>query len=153
MSEDDVSKTFAIWITILFCWGCERSSNLPPAPAPAAIGQVTIISGFGNADTASVGNGGYRVGWYFDFRDYDSLRIKFSARRLAFGSAVDHILVKVGPSSYFGDSLSASQKDFSILIEPTAIAKSQFAALVFIVPDAESVLLLSRLRVVGWAIR
>ena len=112
-----------------------------------------IISGFGNADTVSVGNAGYRVGWYFDFKDYDSLRINFSAKRLALGSAVDHILVKVGPSSYFSDSLSASQKDFSILIKPTDVVKSQFAALVFIVPDVEATLTLSRLRVIGWATR
>ena len=112
-----------------------------------------IISGFGNADTVSVGNAGYRVGWYFDFKDYDSLRINFSAKRLAFSSAVDHILVKVGPSSYFGDSLSASQKDVSILIRPTAIVKSQFAALVFIVPDVEATLVLSQLRVIGWSTR
>jgi hypothetical protein len=155
LSEDEVIKTLLVCGTILFLGGCERLPDPPFAPAstPAPAAQTLIIHGFGNADTASVGNEGYRVGWYFDFKDYDSLRINFSARRLAFGSAVAHILVKVGPSSYFGDSLSASQKDFSILIKPAALVKSQFAALVFIVPDAEATLVLSRLRVIGWAIR
>jgi hypothetical protein len=125
----------------------------PPAPTPAIAGQVTVIQGFGDADTASVGNGGYRVGWYFDFKAYDSLRINFSAKRLAPGSAVDHILIKVGPASYFSDSLSTPQKDFSILVKPAEVVKSQFAAFVFIVPDADASLILSRLRVIGWATR
>lgn len=139
--------------TIFFLCGCERLSVLPPAPTPSATTQVTIIAGFGNADTANVGNAGYRVGWYFDFSDYDSARINFSARRLDLGRATDHVLVKVGPSTYFSDSLSAPQRDFSILIKPNAIAKSQFAALVFIVPDAEAFLILSHLRVIGWPTR
>jgi hypothetical protein len=150
-SEDEVSKILVVWFAILFLGGCERLPDVPMAPAPTTTGQVLIIDGFGSADTASVGNEGFRVGWYFNFKDYDSLRINFSAKRLALGSAVDHILIKVGPASYFSDSLSAPQKDFSLLINPATIAKSQFAALVFIVPDAEATLVLSQLRVIGWA--
>ncbi|MCX6144969.1 MAG: hypothetical protein NTZ35_17325 [Ignavibacteriales bacterium] len=146
-------KALLVCGTILFLGGCERLPDPPLAPASssAPAGQILIIHGFGNADTASVGNEGYRVGWYFDFKDYDSLRINFSAKRLAFGSSVDHILIKVGPACYISDSLSASQKDFSLFIKPAAIPKSQFAALVFIVPDADATLLLSQLRVIGWA--
>ena len=153
--EDEVIKALLVCSIIFFLAGCERLPDPPLAPvsSSAPAGQVLIIHGFGNADTASVGNEGYRVGWYFDFKDYDSLRINFSAKRLTLGSAADHILIKVGPSCYFSDSLSAPQRDFSILIRPTAVAKSQFAALVFIVPDAEATLMLSQLRVIGWTIR
>ena len=148
-------KSLLVFSTVFFLGGCERLPDPPLAPASASspAGQILIIHGFGGTDTVSVGNEGYRVGWYFDFKDFDSLRINFSANRLAFGSTVDHILIKVGPGCYFSDSLSAPQKDFSILVKPAAIAKSQFAALVFIVPDAETSLVLSRLRVIGWATR
>lgn len=130
--------------------GCERLTDAPLAPSPATAGQVLVIQGFGNADTVSVGNEGYRVGGYFDFKAYDSLRINFSAKRIVPGSAVDHILIKVGPACYFSDSLSGSQRDFSVLVIPAAIAKPQFAALTFFVPDAEAPLFLSQLRVIGW---
>jgi hypothetical protein len=150
-----VIKAIVLCGTILFLGGCERLPDSPTAPVsvPAPAGQVLIIQGFGTADSARVGNEGYRVGWYFDFKDYDSLRINFSAKRLDLGSAVDHILIRVGPARCYDDSLSDPQKDFSILVRPSTIAKPQFAALVFFAPDAESTLLLSQLRVIGWATR
>jgi hypothetical protein len=129
--------------------GCQPPLGVRPRLIRTSFGDQWAC----DADTASVGNEGYRVGRYFDFKDYDRLRISFSAKRLAFGSAVDHILIKVGPACYISDSLSASQKDFSILVKPTAIVKSQFAALVFFVPDAEANLVLSKLCVIGWATR
>jgi hypothetical protein len=151
--EAEMKQAFLVCATLLFLCGCERSQDLPPVSVPVASGQTLIIQGFGSADAVSVGNEGFRVGWYFDFSDYDSLRINFSAQRLTSVSAVDHILIKVGPSSYFSDSLSAPQKNLSVLITPNTVTKSQFAALVFIVPDAETTLLLSQLRVIGWPTR
>ena len=148
--EDEVMKALLVCSTILFLGGCERLTDPPPAPAPAITRQVLVIQGFGDADMVSVGNQGYRLGPYIDFSAYDSLRFNFSAKRLALTSAVDHILIKIGPACYISDSLSSPQKNFSILIRSTAIAKSQFAAATFFVPDAETSLFLSQLCVIGW---
>jgi hypothetical protein len=149
----EMVKTLIVCIAILVLAGCERLPDSPFSPAPTATGQTLIISGFGDTDTVSVGNRGFRLAPYFDFSSYDSVSIKFSAQRLELASAVNHVLIKIGPACYISDSLAAPQKNISVVVRPSDIAKSQFAALSFIVPDAEASLFLSKLRVIGWTSR
>ena len=146
-------RTFLIFFTFLYLAGCARSSDIPLADGPLVKNQTTIIDGFGTADTAIIGSQGYRVGGYYNFEPFDSITISFSAKRLATWSAVDHLLIKVGPGYYFSDSLSSPQKSFSISVKPLDLAKPRYAALTFIVQDAQTSLVLSQLRVVGWSAR
>ena len=109
--------------------------------------------GFGNADTVTVGGNGFRIPGYYHFDPFDSLSIHFTARRLAIRPTFDHLLINVGPPYYVSDSLSALQKDFSIPVRSSDLAKAHYAALTFIVQDPETSLMLSQLRVVGWGVR
>jgi hypothetical protein len=143
-------RNLVICSTILFLAGCDLSTINPGVISPATTEPVEIIHGFAQIDTVTVGSEGFRVGWYYDFTGYDSLRINFSAKRLALSPAFDHIFIKIGPAFGLSDSLFAPQKDFSLLVKQSDIAKPQFAALTFYVPDAGVRLLLSQLRVIGW---
>jgi len=143
-------RNLVICSTILFLAGCDLSTISPGAIGPVTTEPFVIIRGFGETDTVTVGTEGFRVGWYYDFSGYDSLRINFSAKRLAPGPAFDHILVKIGPACGLSDSLFAPQKDFSLFVKPSDIAKPHFAALTFFVPDAGVRVVLSQLRVIGW---
>jgi hypothetical protein len=144
-------RNLVICSTILFLAGCNLSPFSPTAVAPATTQQDEIIRGFGATDSVIVGSDGYRVGWYYDFSGYDSLRINFSAKRLELGPGFDHILIRIGPACYLSDSLIALQQDFSLLVRRSDIAKPQFCALTFYVTDVGVRLLLWQLRVIGWA--
>jgi hypothetical protein len=151
MSEDHMIRNLVVCSTILFLAGCDLSPFSPAAVSPVAAQQDAIIRGFGEVDTVIVGTEGFRVGWYYDFSGYDSLRISFSAKRLVLGPAFDHILVKIGPAFGVRDSLFTPQKDFTLLVKRSDIAKPQFAALTFSVADAGVRVLLSQLRVTAWS--
>jgi hypothetical protein len=144
-------RNLVVCCMILFLAGCDLSTISPGVIGPATTEPVEIIHGFAQIDTVTVGSEGFRVGWYYDFSSYDSLRINFSAKRLAPRPAFDHILVKIGPACYLSDSLFTLQKDFSLLVRRSDIAKPQFGALTFYVSDAGVRLLLWQLRVVGWS--
>jgi hypothetical protein len=144
-------KNLVLCSTFLFLVGCNLSPFSSSTVAPVSAQQDEIIRGFDGTDSVIVGSEGFRVGWYHDFSGYDSLRINFSAKRLTPGPTFDHILIKIGPAYYVSDSLFASQQDFSLLVRRSDIAKSHFAALTFYVTDAGVRLLLSQLRVIGWA--
>jgi hypothetical protein len=150
MSEDHMIRCLVLCSMILFLAGCNLSPFSHAVVAPSAEQQNVIIREFGQTDTVTVGSEGFRVGGYYDFSGYDSLRINFSAKRLDPGPGFDHILVRIGPACYLRDSLFAPQQDFSLLVERSDIAKPQFAALTFYVPDVGVRLLLSNLRVLGW---
>ena len=143
-------RTFLCCCILVALIGCERTSIGPISYGPMVRQQVTIIDGFGAADTATVGSQGIRIAGYYNFEPFDSIKINFSARRLVVRPAFDHILIKVGPGYYVIDSLSAQQKDFSFSIKPVELAKPQYAAITFVVQETESSLLLSQFRVVGW---
>jgi hypothetical protein len=151
MPEDHMSKNLVLCLTIFFLAGCRLSPFSSTVVAPTTVQQDEIIRGFGATDSVMVGSEGYRVGWYYDFSGYDSLRIKFSARRLELGPGFDHLLIRIGPACYLSDSLIALQQDFSLLVRRSDIAKPQFAALTFYVTDDGVRLLLWQLRVIGWA--
>jgi hypothetical protein len=143
-------RSLVLCSMILVLAGCSLSPFSHAVVAPSAEQQDVIIRGFGETDAVTVGVEGFRVGGYYDFSGYDSLRISFSAKRLVFSRAFDHILVRIGLACYLSDSLSTTEKDFSLLVNRSDIAKPQFAALTFYVPDAGVHLLLSQLRVIGW---
>ena len=144
-------RTFLMCFAFLALAGCARSSDIPLADGPLVKNQTTIIDGFGTADTAIVGSPGYRVGGYYNFEPFDSITISFSAKRFVTWSAVDHFMIKVGPGYYVSDSLSSTQKSFSISVRPLDLAKPQYAALTFIVQETQTSFVLSQLRVVGWS--
>jgi hypothetical protein len=149
--EDQMSKNLVLCLTISFLAGCGLSPFSSTVVAPTSAQQDEIIRGFGSTDSVIVGSEGYRVGWYYDFSGYDSLRINFSAKRLELGPEFDHILIRIGPACYLSDSLIALQQDFSLAVRRSEIAKPQFAALTFYVTDVGARLLLWQLRVTGWA--
>jgi hypothetical protein len=135
--------------------GCQRSVIEPPSESDPALAlplttQVIIVEGFGDKTSIVAGQNGVRVGWYYDFSRYDSLRINFSAQRVGAESPCDHILIKIGPGFSLRDSLSALKKDFSLHVPCADLAKRHFAALTFYVPDPDVDLVLSDLRIVGW---
>jgi hypothetical protein len=146
-----MSRNLAVCFAIFFLAACSKSPFSSTVVAPTTAQQDEIIRGFGATDSVIVGAEGYRVGWYHDFSSYDSLRISFSARRLSPSPTFDHILVRIGPAYSLSDSLLTLQKDFSLLARRSDIAKPQFAALTFYVPDNGARLLLWELRVIGWA--
>ena len=146
-------RTFLLCAIFLYLAGCARPFDFPLANGPAMKSQTTIIDGFGTTDTAIIGSQGYRVGGYYNFQPFDSITISFSAKRLITSSAIDRFLIKLGPGYYVSDSLSSPQKSFSISVKPLDLAKPQYAALTFIVQDAQTTLVLSQLRVVGWSAR
>jgi hypothetical protein len=146
-----MSKNIVLCLAISFLAGCRLSPFSSTVVAPSTVQQDEIIRGFGATDSVIVGSEGYRVGWYYDFSGYDSLRINFSAKRLEPGPGFDHILVRIGPACYLSDSLIILQQDFSLLVRRSDIAKPQFAALTFYVTDVRVRLLLWQLRVTGWA--
>ena len=144
-------RTFLLCATFLYLAGCARSSDFPLSSGLAMKNQTTIVDGFGIADTAIIGSPGYRVGGYYNFEPFDSITISFSAKRFVSSSEIDHLLIKVGPGYYISDSLSSPQKSFSLSVKPVDLAKPQYAALTFIVQEAQTSIVLSQLRVVGWS--
>ena len=150
VTEEDMVRTLVVCGMILSLAGCERSIISPTSTIPVRIEQYVLIGRFNESDTVLVGPNGFRVGWYHDFSPYDSLIISFSANRLAAGDMCSHVLIRIGPATYIGDSLMVSQKDFSIRIRTSDLEKPHSSALTFFAPDPEAALLLSHLRVIGW---
>ncbi|MGA9365314.1 MAG: hypothetical protein WBW16_13195 [Bacteroidota bacterium] len=140
-------RNLVVCSTLLFLTGCDI---FPRAVGPTTTESDLIIRGFDETDTVTVGREGIRVGGYYDFSAYDSLRINFSAKRLSLSPAFDHIQIIVGVACRLSDSLSAVQKDISLLVKPPGIVKPYCVGLTFIVPDTGVRLLLSQLRVIGW---
>jgi hypothetical protein len=145
-----VTKTLLLCSVVLVSAGCQRQFTDPGEIRQKTIEKVIIADGFGDVDSVRVGQEGFRVGWYFDFTPYDSVRISFSGTRVNPAQSFIHMYVKVGPGCYLRDSISTSRKDFSFLFRGSDLAKPQFAALTFIVPDPGAHLVLSQLSVVGW---
>jgi hypothetical protein len=150
MPEDHMSRSLVVCCAFLFLAGCDLSPFSSEATSPFVAQQEVIIQGFGEADTATVGRQGIRVGEYYDFSGYDSIRISFTAKRLFLTPAFDHIQVTIGVHCRLSDSLLTAQKDISFLSKTPDIVKPYCVALTFTVPDTGVRLLLSRLRVVGW---
>jgi hypothetical protein len=146
---------FSVWLVAFY--GCERPIIAPVTDAQSSGGetaQKVVIEGFDEHDgSVVVGPGMVRVGWYYDFSPYDSLQINFSVKRLTSQPSADHIVVKIGPACCLQDSVSASQKEISLLVRRTDIAKYQNAALTFYLIESEASLSLSHLRVLGWTTR
>jgi hypothetical protein len=147
MLEDHMIRNLVVCGTLLFLTGCDI---FPRAVGPATTESDLIIRGFDETDTVTVGREGIRVGGYYDFSSYDSVRINFSAKRLSLTPAFDHIQIRIGVACRLSDSLLVAQKDISLFIKPPNIVKPYCAALTFIVPDTGVHLLLSQLRVIGW---
>jgi hypothetical protein len=140
-----------ICCVILVLTGCERpTSPLLSMGSEPAIEEL-VLAGFGITDTVTVGTGGFRVGGYHNFSTYDSLRISFTANYAAAGAGTGGVLVRVGPANTFSVLLSLPQQEVSILVPTALLAKPQSSALTFYARDPEVSLVLTRLRVVGWA--
>lgn len=145
-----MSKNLVVCFTFVFLAGCDLSPFSSEATGPLEGQEELIIEGFGGADTATVGRKGIRVGGYYDFSGYDSVRISFTAKRLFLSPAFDHIEVTIGVHCRLSDSLLTAQKDVSLLAKTPDIVKPYCVALTLAVPDTGVRLLLSQLRVVGW---
>jgi hypothetical protein len=142
-----------ICCVILVLTGCERpTSPLVSAGSAPAIEEL-VLAGFGVTDTVIVGTAGFRVGGYHDFSTYDSLRISFNARGAAGDIGTGEVLVRVGPANVFSVPLGLSQQEVSILISTALLPKPHSSALTFYARDPEMSLVLTGLRVVGWAAR
>ncbi len=144
-----MTRFLLCFVAILVLAGCERSTLVSDTDSEIRAGNTMILQGFNLTDTAVVGPEGYRVGGYYDLSPFDSVRIDFSAARLNAGNATSQIVVRVGPANYFRDSLVGQQKEVSMTITRSALAKPQSSALTFFVPDGAGQLILTRLRVVG----
>ena len=132
--------------------GCGRPATAPESSLPSGSTQPYVIfEAFTGNPAIAYGPGAVRAGGYFNFAEYDSIRISFSVTRLTPESTFDHVIVKIGPAWTVDVPLSALQQEYSILVKRSDLAKPNFAALVFLVPDPDVVLQFSRLRVIGWA--
>jgi hypothetical protein len=137
---------------ILLASGCERSAVDPGGNDPARqVIQVVILEGFGSLEPVVNTLRMVRLPGYYDLSAYDSVRISFTAERMTPGATVDHILVKVGPMCYKSDSLAVPRKDFAITVMRRDLSKPAMCAFSFLSPDPGATLLLSQLKVVGWA--
>jgi hypothetical protein len=145
-----MSRSLVVCCAFLFLAGCDLSPFSSEATGPFDAQEEVIIQGFGEADTATVGRQGIRVGEYYDFSGYDSIRIRFTAKRLFLTPAFDHIQVTIGVHCRLSDSLLTAQKDVSLLVKTPDIVKPYCVALTFAVRDTGVHLFLSQLRVVGW---
>lgn len=135
---------------ILVALGCERPTLVSDTDIEIRAGNTLILRGFSATDTAVVGPEGYRVGGYHDFSPFDSIEINFYAVRLNSGEGTRHILIRVGPANYFGDSLLAQQKEISVVIKRADLVKPHSSALTFFAPDGDGPLIFTHLRVNGW---
>lgn len=143
-------KNLAVCAILLLLSACDRPTDPPIPTSHVETRSTVIISGFNDVESAVVDRKGYRVGSYHNFRPYDSLWITFTATRMTSIQSSDPILIKIGPTANLRHSIANRQQYFSISVRPAEIAKPNFAALTFIVPDSGVSLLLSNLRVVGW---
>ena len=140
-------KTLLMFAAAVLCLGCGRATVSSP---DENLTSGTLIDGFGNEPRVLTSSKIIRVGTYYDFSEYDSVRISFRATRLATDRPFDEILVKIGPSTYLRDSVFAILEHVSLTVSVSAISKPTFCALTFWTLDPLTVLELSDLRVVGW---
>jgi hypothetical protein len=150
-----MKKILSFGLAALLLSACERPGLTGPDEVRAAtqVVQVVLIDGFGDISVMLTNSAHVRVGSYFDFRPYDSLRISFKAARLATDSPFDEILVRIGPTFCLRDSVYDEENNVSLRVNVRSISKSQFSALSFLAPDSRSLLRLSDLHVVGWMTR
>ena len=145
-----MTRALGLCAAIILLAGCRTSINSPEDARAPRIVQVVIVDGMTAVDPIVEGERGYRVGWYYDFSPFDSIRIDFVATRLTPTASHDHIVIKVGPAFYLRDSISIPEQGFSMLVMRRDLAKPAFSALVFFVSDAGAAIMISKLRVVGW---
>jgi len=146
-----MDKIIVTCITALLCYGCERSIVSGPDELRSATQvEVVVINGFGEDTCMLTSSVLIRVGSYYNFRPFDSLRVSFSATRMTTHLPFDEILVRIGPACYLRDSVRALQKNVSLSVQVCDIAKPTFCALTFLTRDSLTILRLSDLRVVGW---
>jgi hypothetical protein len=150
MAEAKIGRAFVIAAAIVLAFGCERPTIGPETIGMERVEQVLVLSGFNPADTVIVGPEGYRVGLYHDFSPYDTLDIAFSALHLDSERLPAHLMIRVGPASYFRDTLDSPQKDVMIRVICADLPKPQFSALSFFSADPDTRILLAHLRVIGW---
>lgn len=142
-----------ICCAILVLTGCERpTSPLVSIGSDPAIEEL-VFAGFGITDTVTVGTGGFRVGVYHNFSNYDSLRISFTAGRIAAVPGTGEVLVRVGPANTFSVALGLIPQEVSILVPTAVLAKPHSSALTFYARDPEAAVVLTHLRVTGWTTR
>ncbi len=145
-----MNRALGLLVAVGFFAGCRSAINSPDGIRPARVVQVVIVDEASSMDPVTEGGTGFRVGWYYDLSPYDSLRIEFTASRVSSRTTHDHITVKLGPTLYFNDSLSVPEKSFSLFVRRSDLSKPAFSALVFFVTEPGSMILLSKLRMVGW---
>lgn len=147
-----MEKTLVMFLAALVCSGCDRSTVSGPdgVRSSTQVVQVVVIDGFGDNASTLTTSTYVRVGTYFDFSPFDSLRISFKATRLTAQLPFDEILIRIGPTCYIRDSVYATEKNVEFTVRADAISKRQFCALSFLTTDSRVLLKLSDLRVVGW---
>ena len=145
-----MTRALGLCAAIILLAGCRTSINSPVDARAPRIVQVVIVDGVTAVDPIVEAERGYRVGWYYDFSPFDSIRIDFVATRLTPTSSHDHIVIKVGPAFYLRDSISIPEQGFSMLVMRRDLSKPAFSALVFFVSDPGAAIMISKLRVVGW---
>ena len=134
--------------------GCERSTLSPDTvDGNHPVIQVVIVEGFAGVEADVTPGNILRIPGYYDLSPFDSIRISFTAERMTPIAPVDHILVKVGPMCHRRDSLSALQKDFSVMFTRWDLAKPRMCAFSFFSPDPDATLQLSQLKVIGWTLQ
>ncbi len=143
-------KAFMISGVVLIFAACGRPTAPADGGGPPAE-RVLLLSGFNDADTVVVGPRGYRLGFYHDFSDYDTLLFTLRAEQLNPGSQPAHLSILIGPVDYFRDTLLSLQKDVSIKVPCEELAKPHLSAVMFFAADPEGLLRLSNLSVVGWS--
>ena len=145
-------KTLVIITAALFCFGCGRADLSGPDEVRTYV-QVpgTVIDSFGEEPCRLTGANVVRVGWYYDFTPYDSLWISFDVTRLSTERAYDDVIVRIGPATSLRDTIFVAQGTVSLGVKVSQISKPGSCALTFRTSDPQSVLSLSKLRVVGWA--
>ncbi len=142
-----MEKIVVMFIAALLCLGCGKSTVSSP---DESVAPGTVIDGFGGEPVILTSSKVIRVGTYYDFSMYDSLRINFRAVRLSTDRSFDEILVKIGPTTYLPDTLYALQENVSLVVKVSTLAKPAFSALTFWTLNPQTVLELSDLHVVGW---
>ncbi len=144
-------KTLVTCIAAVLCYGCGRANVSGPDDVRSFTSvQVVLIDSFSDETCTLTSSKIVRVGSYYNFLPYDSLRFSFSATRLSADVPFDEILLKIGPATCLRDSMVAMQKNVSLIVKVSDISKPAFCALTFRTSDPRTLIRLSDLRVVGW---
>jgi hypothetical protein len=142
-----MDKPLLMVMAALLCWGCGRATGSGP---DEVVSSGTVVTGFGNEPRVLTSSQVVRVGSYYDFSMYDSLRISFSAARLSTDLPFDVVLVKIGPATYLRDTVYSAEKNVSLSVKVSQISKPGFCALTFWTFDPLTVLKLYNLHVEAW---